>query len=218
MEKRVKIIVIVGILLIIAAPILGFFLDKLILYSAAPVNPPIQETSNTDIADAYNYPVTLARNQKLVIEFSIYYPNISATVKILGLGAYEAAVATNANPNGITGESFVYSEFTWGQNPSSSTVSTNSRSITEDGYWYIEFAGTTSGDYLVSRPGDYVVVVYGTNSGSSSTDVIFNITIKADGPGEFLQYLLLAIGIIILVIFALYFSYSYLNKLRRNVD
>lgn len=217
MEKRAKIVLLIGIILIIAAPILGFFLDKLILYSAAPVTPPIQETSDTDIANAYNFPVSLAKNQKLVVEFSIYYPDVSATLKILGKGAYEAAVATNANPNGITGENFVYSEFTWGQSPSSSTVSTNSRNINEDGYWYIEFAGTTSGDYLVSRPGDYVVVVYGTNSGSS-TDVTFNITIKTDGPGEFLQYLLLAIGIIILVVFALYFSYSYLNKLRRSVD
>lgn len=217
MEKRVKIVVLIGIILIIAAPILGFFLDKLILYNAAPVTPSIQETSDTDIADAYNFPVNLAKNQKLVIEFSIYYPDVSATLKILGKGAYDAAVATNANPNGITGESFVYSEFTWGQSPSSSTSSTNSRTINEDGYWYVEFAGTTSGDYLVSRPGDYVVVVYGTNSGSS-TDVTFNITIKTDGPGEFLQYLFLAIGIIILVVFALYFSYSYLNKLRRNVD
>ena len=217
MEKRAKIVLLIGIILIIAAPILGFFLDKLILYSAAPVTPPIQETSDTDIANAYNFPVSLAKNQKLVVEFSIYYPDVSATLKILGKGAYEAAVATNANPNGITGENFVYSEFTWGQSPSSSTVSTNSRNINEDGYWYIEFAGTTSGDYLVPRPGDYVVVVYGTNSGSS-TDVTFNITIKTDGPGEFLQYLLLAIGIIILVVFALYFSYSYLNKLRRSVD
>ena len=186
MEKRAKIVLLIGIILIIAAPILGFFLDKLILYSAAPVTPPIQETSDTDIANAYNFPVSLAKNQKLVVEFSIYYPDVSATLKILGKGAYEAAVATNANPNGITGENFVYSEFTWGQSPSSSTVSTNSRNINEDGYWYIEFAGTTSGDYLVSRPGDYVVVVYGTNSGSS-TDVTFNITIKTDGPGEFLQ-------------------------------
>jgi hypothetical protein len=217
MEKRAKIVLIIGVILIIAAPILGFFLDKLILYSAAPVTPPTQETSNTDIADAYNFPVSLAKNQKLVIEFSIYYPDVSATLKILGKGAYEAAVAINANPNGITGENFIYSEFTWGQSPSSSTASTSSRSITEDGYWYIEFAGTTSGDYLVSRPGDYVVVVYGTNGGSS-TEVAFNITIKTDGPGEFLQYLLLAMGIIILVVFALYFSYSYLNKLRRGID
>ncbi|MEJ2296819.1 MAG: hypothetical protein P8Y23_18895 [Candidatus Lokiarchaeota archaeon] len=217
MEKRVKIVVLIGIILVIGAPILGFFLDKLILYSAAPETPPNQETSQTDIAESNNLHVSLAKNQKLVIEFSVYYPDVSVTLKILGKGAYDAAVATNANPNGITGENFVYSEFTWGQSPSSSTSSTSSRTITEDGYWYIEFAGTTSGDYLVSRPGDYEVVVYGTNSGSS-TEVAFNITIKTDGPGEFLQYLLLTIGIIILVIFALYFSYSYLNKLRRNVD
>jgi len=215
MEKRVKIIVILGLILLVAAPILGFFLDKLLLFSAGPI--PIDENSNTDIQDAFAFPVSIEKNQKLVIEFSVYYANISATVKIVGKGAYDAAYATNANPNGLTGESFVYCEFTWGQSPSTSTVASSSRSITEDGYWYIEFAGTTSGDYVVSRPGDYVVIVYGTNSGSS-TQVLFNITIKADGPGEFLQNLFLAIGIVILACYVLYFSYSYLNKLRRGID
>jgi len=215
MEKRAKIVVILGVILLIAAPILGFLVDKFILFSAAPV--PIQEDSTSGIQKSFAFPTSIAKNQKLVIEFSVYYANISATLKIIGKGTYDAAYATNASPTGISGLNFVYSEFTWGQSPSSSTVSTNSRTINEDGYWYIEFAGSTSGDYLISRPGDYVVLVYGTNSGSS-TQVFFNITIKADGPGEFLQNLFLAVGIIILVCYVLYFSYGYLNKLRRGID
>jgi hypothetical protein len=216
MEKRIKIIVIIGIVLLVAAPILGFILDKLLLFSAAPVT--IQEDSDSDIQDAFAFPVSLAKNQKLVVEFSVYYADIQATVKILGKGAYDAAYAINQDPDLVSGLSFVYSEFTYGISPQSSADDATSLSITDDGYWYIEFAGSVySSDYVISRPGDYVVVVYGTNTGAP-TDVYFNITIKADGPGNFLQNLFLAVGIIILACYALYFSYGYLNKLRRGVD
>ncbi len=215
MQKREKIVVLIGIILLIAGPVLGFFLDKLIVFSAAPAT--IQETSDTDIQNAFAFPVGLTRNQKLVIEFSVYYSDISATIKILGKGAYDTAYAANANPNPLGGESFVYSQFNWGQEPYQSTQPTTSLSITEDGYYYIEFAGSTNGDYLISEPGNYVVVIYGTNGGSP-TEVYFNVTLKIDGPGEFLQNLLLAVGIIILVCFVLYFSYGYLNKLRRGIE
>ena len=215
MQKREKIIVLIGLILIVAGPILGFFLDKLIVFSAAPAT--IQETSDTDIQDAFAFPVGLARNQKLVIEFSVYYADISATVKILGKGAYDAAYAINANPGPLGGESFVYCQFNWGQEPYQSTYSTTSLSITDDGYYYIEFAGSTNGDYLISEPGDYVVIIYGTNGGSP-TEVYFNVTLKIDGPGELLQNLLLAVGIIILVCYVLFLSYGYLNKLRRGIE
>ena len=215
MQKRGKILVIIGVILLIAGPVLGLLTDKLTLFSVAPV--PIQDDSSSGIQKSFAFPTSLAKNQKLVIEFSVYYANISATLKIIGKGTYDAAYAANSSPTGISGLNFVYSEFTWGQSPSSSTVATSSRTINEDGFWYIEFAGTTSGDYIVSRPGDYVVIVYGTNSGPS-TQVLFNITIKVDGPGEFLQNLFIAVGIIILVCYALFFSYGYLNELRRGID
>lgn len=215
MEKRSKIIVIIGVVLLIAAPILGFLVDKITLFSLTPV--PIQEDSSNGIQKSFAFPTSLAKNQKMVIEFSVYYANVSATLKILGKGTYDSAYATNSSPTGISGLNFVYSEFTYGQSPSSSTVAANSRTINEDGFWYVEFAGTTSGDYIVSRPGDYVVIVYGTNSGSSN-QVLFNINIKVDGPGEFFQNLFLAVGIIILVCYVLFFSYGYLNKLRRGIE
>jgi hypothetical protein len=210
-KKLAKIIIIIGIILLIAGPVLGFLVDKLTLVNATPIT--IQEDSDTDVQNAYAFPVSLAKNQKLTIEFSVYYEDIQATIKILGKGTYDA----NSNPNGLTGLSFIYSEFTWGQTPSTSAASATSRTITDDGYWYIEFSGTTSGDYLVYRPGDYVIIVYGTNGGSP-TAVYFNITIKIDGPGVFLQNLFIAIGIIILVCYVLWYSYGYLNKLRRGLD
>ncbi len=214
-KKLAKIIIIIGIILLVAGPVLGFLVDKLTLDSATPKI--IQESSDTDVQNAYFLPVSLGKNQKLTIEFSVYYEDIQATIKILGKGTYDAAYAANSNPNGLSGLNFIYSEFTWGQTPSSSAASQTSRTITDDGYWYIEFAGSTSGDYLVYRPGAYVIIVYGTNGGTP-TEVFFNITVKVDGPGDFLQNLFIAVGIIILVCYVLWYSYGYLNKLRRGLD
>jgi len=63
--------------------------------------------------------------------------------------------------------------------------------------------GDRTGDSLISWPGDYYVIVYGTNSGpASSRNVYFDISIKVDGPGEALYNLLLVVGALILVGYA----------------
>jgi hypothetical protein len=64
--------------------------------------------------------------------------------------------------------------------------------------------GDRVGDSLVSWPGDYYVIVYGSNSGpSSATAVPFDITIKVDGPGEALNNFLILIGILIIIFYVL---------------
>ena len=60
------------------------------------------------------------------------------------------------------------------------------------------------GDSLISWPGDYYVIVYGSNSGPpSDTNVSFDITIKVDGPGQTLNNLLILAGAFIIVIYVM---------------
>lgn len=108
-------------------------------------------------------------------------------------------------PGGVTGLEFVYSEFGWGSSPAGSTVGTNSLTLPSSGiYFYIEFMGDRVGDSLISWPGDYYVIVYGSNSGPvSDTNVAFDITIKVDGPGETLNNLLILIGVLILIVYVM---------------
>ena len=215
-KKKISIIFIVGVALLIAAPILGYFLDKTVLYERKPKV--IDEDSDSNLQDAFAYPFSVRRDQKITIGFSVYYANVSATLKILGKGYYDQQYALNSTlPDDLNGQDFVYSQFVWGQSPSSYTNSDDERSITYNGYWYIEFAGDTSGDYLISIPGSYVVVVYGDNDGPpADTDVLFNIVIKIDGPGDLLEEIFYYLGAGVIAALFLFISYSYYKKFKRG--
>ncbi|MHA2391745.1 MAG: hypothetical protein ACXAEX_07230 [Promethearchaeota archaeon] len=215
-EKILKILLIVGIAVVVAAPILGYTLDKVDLLNRTPVL--INEDSSTGLQKAFAFPVSVEKDQKVTIEFSVYYANVSATLKIFGKGYYDQQYALNSTPGGLSGQNFVYSQFVWGQNPSSYTFSTTSIAITNNGYWYIEFAGSTNGDYLISIPGNYVIVVYGTNSGPSAiTAVRFNIIIRIDGPGDLLQRIFYYIGSGLIIGLVLLIGYEYYKKMRREL-
>lgn len=212
MEKKIKILVLVSVILIILGPILGLLLNKITLDSGPKVIP---DTSDTDINDAYAFPFSLAKGQKIVIEFSVSMADINAELIILGKGTYDAAIALSTAPGSVTGEKyFIYSQFTFGQTPSGQAD--DIRTISDEGYWYIEFAGEYSGGYLRSIPGDYVVIVSGTNDGAG-TDVYFNIEIKIDGPGEIVGLLLTLVGIGALVAIMLFGTMGYLKKTGRGL-
>lgn len=160
----------------------------------------------------------MASRQKVRIEFSVYYANVSATLKIFGKGYYDQQYALNNTPvDNLIGLDFIYSQFVWGQSPSTRTDSDNERSFTfsEDGYWYIEFAGDTYGDYLISIPGSYVIVVYGDNNGPpSDTSVRFNLVVTMDGPGDFLEDFFYYIGAGVIGVVILLLSYGYYKKFK----
>ncbi|MHA1373447.1 MAG: hypothetical protein ACTSR7_04035 [Promethearchaeota archaeon] len=211
-QKKIKILVLISVAIIILGPILGLLLNKVTLVDQSYVIP---ETSNTDIQDAYAYQFSLSKGQKIIIEFSVFTANVTATLKILGKGYYDQAYEASSAPGPLSGESLIYSQFAFGQSPSAQTASTTSRSITNDGFWYMEFAGSTTGDYLISVPGDYVVIVYGTNS--FATDVYFNIVIKIDGPGAIVETLLILIGVGALLALMFTVTLGYLKKTRRGL-
>jgi hypothetical protein len=213
--KIALILLIIGIVSLIIAPILGYYTERITVYNRKPVV--IHEDSSIGLTEAFAYHFSLTSNQKVRIEFSVYYPNISATLKIFGNGYYSQQLALNSSPGVLTGLNFIYSQFVWGQSPSTYTGSDNQRTFgySQDGYWYIEFAGGTSGDYLISIPGSYVIVVYGDNNGpAADTTVLFNLVIKTDGPGEFLEELFYYIGAGIFGILVLYIAYDLYKKFK----
>ena len=217
MQKKSKLFLILSIVLIVLGPILGVSFDKVTLFDQTVT---ISEDSYTNMTEAYDFQLNIQKDQKLIIEFSVHYLNVTAYLKICGKGYYDAEYLAETNTNNLNGEDFVYSEFTYGRTPSSYDVatSTDEVSITEDGYYYIEFAGDTTGDYLRSVPGPYVIVIYGTNNGGPNWDEVkFNVTIRIDGPGQFLELILILIGMTALVATILLLSYSYLRKTRRGL-
>jgi hypothetical protein len=211
-NKLLKIVLIIGIGLIIAGPVVGIALNKINLVNRKPYTG-LTETSDDELQSAFYKHFTLTKNQKVVIKFSVFYPNVTARLKIFNRHFFDAEFDANSDPTGLIGENFIYTVHVLGTTPSLSTGT--SVSITEQGEVYIEFAGDRSGFNLISLPGRYTVVVYGVNSGTSE-DVIFNIVVNVDGPGAFLGGLFLTVGIVVLICYALLISYNYLNNLRRG--
>jgi len=200
-KKTAYIIIGIGLACLVLGPFLGILLDKVTIYDRKPVV--IQEDSSTSIRNAFAQQVTLSKDQKLIVEISEFYPNSSVTIRIIAKSVYDREYSLdNPPPSGLQ---FVYSEFGWGSTPSGSTTGTNSLSLPSSGiYFYIEFMGDRVGDSLISWPGDYYVIVYGSNSGPvTDTDVPFDITIKVDGPGQTLNNLLILIGALILVAYVM---------------
>lgn len=208
-------LLIIGIGLFVAAPILGYFLDKVEVVNNSIG---IYEDSSLGLQKAFAVPVTIQKDQKATIGFSVNRANVTATLKIVGKGYYDQQYALNNTPGSLSGLSFIYSQFVWGQSPSTYTGSSTSRTITNNGYWYIEFGGGTSGDFVISIPGAYVIVVYGSNSGpASDTFVPFNLLVRIDGPGEILKQIFYYAGAGVLAILAIYVTFGFYKKLRREI-
>ncbi len=214
--KKYKILVLISVIIIILGPILGFFFNKIILVNQSFVT---SETSNNDVQNATAIEFTLVKDQKAVIEFSAFTENVTANLIILSKGTYDLAYAASTAPGSITGEKyFVYSEFTFGDaNLAGQAFADDIRTITAEGYWYIEFAGGVDGDYLRYIPGDYVVIVYGTNSGGINLNIYFDLVIKIDGPGDILELLFILIGVGALVAIMLLATIGYLKKTGRGL-
>lgn len=202
-KKTAYLIIGISLACLILGPFLGLLLDKVAVSEGKPQI--IQEDSTTSIRNSFAQVVTLSKDQKLIVEISEFYQNSSVTIKIIAKSTYDQAYNLDSAPGGITGLQFVYSEFGWGQSPAGSTNGASSLSLPSNGiYFYIEFMGDRVGDSLVSWPGDYYVIVYGTNSGPPSyTNVYFDITVKLDGPGEALSNFLILIGAIIIVVYVM---------------
>ena len=202
-KKTAYVIIGIGIACLVLGPLFGILFDKVTMFEGKPQL--IHEDSSSGLTKAFGYPVTLSKDQKLIVEIAEFYPNSLVTIKIVAKSVYNQAYSLNSTPGGISGLQFVYSEFGWGSSPSGSTNGASSLSLPSSGiYFYIEFMGDRTGDSLISWPGDYYVIVYGSNSGPpSDTNVSFDITIKVDGPGQTLNNLLILAGAFIIVIYVM---------------
>jgi len=212
-KKTAYIILGIGAICLILGPIFGVTLDKMTIYDSKPEI--IQEDSADGMTKAFAFPVTLNRDQKLIIEISDFYPNSSVTIRILAKSVYQRAYSLNSTTSGVTGLQFVYSEFGYGTTPAGSTNGANSLTLPNNGiFFYIEFMGDRTGDSLISWPGDYYVVVYGSNSGpASDLNVLFDIQIKVDGPGEMLYNAFILMGVLIILI---YLMVALISVLKAN--
>ena len=219
LSKRISaILLLVGIILLVLAPIFGTSLDTVLIEEKNGEE--LKDDSLTELKEAYSSEVTIGKNEKIIIEFSANFENCSINLIIVGKGHYES-IDEKDSPTLLTdNKDFLVSKFAMGDvkndNPEASEA--NLADITNDGYYYIEFMGSIDGTDLISEPGDYVIVVYGQNLGVKDDEVEFNIKIMTDGPadaGDILEVLFLIIGIGLIGFVALISFINLINKWRR---
>ena len=204
-NKKIQYLALIGVILIALGPILGVAAALIIVDGGQKS---INMKSNSNIRDVYTNPFTLGTDQAVHILIDNEYQNVTVTLKIINKAVYDHAYVKNATPSGLSGLLFRTYTRTIGSSPGySSTMSSLSivwnSSITN---YEIEFKGN---DWQ-SLPGDYYVVVYGSNYWGPP--VLFDISITVDGPGRILQEVFIIAGIIILACTALIVLNLYLKK------
>jgi len=186
-----------GIVLLSLAPIISAQYETTTILPAQTIT--IDKKSQQYFESCYAYPIHLNLNQKIRIKFSVFYENVTATLKIFGSGSYNQYLKenqTNAPQNKI-GKYFVYSTHNWNQNPGGTYVQSVTAAI--DDSYDIEFMGDGSGSGIWSEPGDYVIIVYGNNAFVNSTEVKFNIEITTDGSRDSINTTISSIGCVLLI-------------------
>ena len=199
-------------LMIIIAPLIGLFANHIIILDRSRDPISIPELNPNAIQEAFAYPLTLKENQKADIEFSMSLPNSSATLKILDKNIYEKNYFLNSSPIEIDGEDFLYVQEGYqhgGYSPSDFTT------IHEVGSRHIRFSGGIYGSELVYRPGNYVILVYGSNEEDKGESLLtFNLLIMLDGPGSLIELLLITTGLIFLICYGLIITINYIRKIE----
>ncbi len=195
-KKSVRIIVLGVLLIAVAGPVFRGYLTSITMFSQAGI--PITEESTSGIGKAFAYPVSIAGGQKMTIKFSASEVNCSSTLKILPKATYDANVAANSSGGSYAGNPFIYTRASHGDTYVYNDASMEtSATINQAGYWLIEFSGTAilgnyygSDYYLVSIPGTYVIVVYGTNTTDASTNegIRFNLSVESEFPGRTIAF------------------------------
>ncbi|MGV9205453.1 MAG: hypothetical protein ACOC44_15695 [Promethearchaeia archaeon] len=214
-QKQTKLILIIilvaGIVLVSLAPVLGNVLDKTII--AEESEKEIDADSEDDFDKAYTQDISLSEGEKMIIEFSSFYANSTPQLEIITKATSQSGNA----PSTVDGNDFLVSTHAFGIDPDNSVASSAEATVPAGGEsFYIEFAGTTqapdqySPDYLVSVPGDYVVLV---TAGDNETK--FDITIKTDGPmdaGDIINPVFSTIGWGLIIAFLAVISYQLYQK------
>ncbi len=189
-KKRSLIIaLVIGLIFIFISPVVGGLFEKLLVKRDRDQTIPVESAEYFEKAAAY--PITVKRNQKYIIKFSVYSENVTASLKIFGKGFYDSEVEKNTTnaPQTTTGKYFLISRPSWGYDPSNTEDSATVATCNQDDFYYIEFMGDgqSSNDFIWNEPGDYVIFVYGTNSFVNGTIVTFNIEIFKSGPSDLIK-------------------------------
>lgn len=210
-KKTIKNMLILGIILVAGVvPICRTLLTR---FPRALGTKTISEDSNADITEAYAFPFSISGSGKIHVKFSLNYANTSATIIFAARGDYNEQYAAVGGPTSVSELDFIRCLPEYGNmNLAGQTQTVNSYTINTDGSVIIEFAGDTDGgDNLIIVPGKYVLIIYGTNTGTS-TNVKFDIQIFSEIPGRQIARIAAIVGWALIAIACAVLVFNFMKK------
>ncbi len=164
----------------------------------------INEISASNTTDCYHKEFRLEKGYLFSALISNYYDNITIRVKFVTKLTYLQENSSQIDPDTNPGEYFIATPYVYPDTPTTTPTVITSLTINQDDSYRLDFMGdgtTTGTDRLWSLPGDYVILVWGTNSTNFATNenILFDIEIQVDGLDDLLFSTLGIISIIVLI-------------------
>lgn len=215
LKKYQTILLTIGLLFLILGPVVGEMTETIIIFNEP--NKHVDQESEVSFHNVDKYNVSIKKNQKIIIKFSVYSLNVTASLKIFGKGLFDSEYKKNDTygPQNVSGRYFLISRPTWSGDPSWYGYTQTVVSCVQDDFYYIEFMGDgNSANIIWNEPGEYVIFVYGSNSFNMSTEVIYNIEIYEDGPSVQIKKWFSNIGWFMLIVAGLVIINDSIKKFR----
>ena len=214
-KKKLKFLLVLGLLFLILGPIIGEMSETISIYDES--NESVDQDSEKSFHNVTSYEISIKKNQKITIKFSVYSENVTASLKIVGKGLFDSENTKNDTygPPNVTGRYFLISRPTWSGDPSWYGYTQTVVSCVQDDFYFIEFMGDgNSGSTIWNEPGDYVIFVYGSNSYNMSSEVIYNIEVYRDGPSAAIRKIFSTIGWLMIIVAGLVIMNDSIKKFR----
>ncbi len=193
-QKLTTGLLVIGIICVaVAGPVLNQGLSNWPVLLETEMN--IPEGSYTNKSQAYIYKHTVISDNTLTVKVSVLGADSRVYVRIYSAATYNGMTS----PSGTGGLNFIVSYPQFGSTPSgtaSATYDSNNGKVAN-----VDFGGGTTSDRVVLIPGDYVVVVYGTNESiaSPTANVKFKLQITQEIFGRVWGRLVNTVGWILII-------------------
>jgi hypothetical protein len=214
-KKKLKFLLVIGLIFLILGPIIGNMTETFLIHNES--SKVIDQDSEISFQNVDPYEISIKKNQKITIKFSVYSQNVTASLKIVGKGLFDSEYIKNDTygPPNVTGRYFLISKQVWSGDPSWYEETQRVVICIQDDFYFIEFMGDgNSGGIIWNEPGDYVIFVYGSNSYNMSSEVIYNIQVYKDGPSALIRKGFSAIGWLLIIVAGLVIIDASIKKFR----
>jgi hypothetical protein len=210
-QLKILIPVILGVLFIFISIIADPAFKTTVLNAENDANNNTHKNSANDFDIAYTKEFSLKQGERIYAKFSVDTENMTVNLLILSKAQYLTLSSANATaPNAVNGLGLSLTYVTF--NPDITSVppfggpagaEVTQTKLTYAGSVQLEFGGATNGaGGVLSVPGDYIIMVWGTNDWANdpSLTIPFSLLVTTEGPWYTIEVLFAVLAFLALAI------------------